>query len=286
MQMAKALHCLESFAHGSGKGTNFHLFVSCNCGILTPCRHRMRDQQGWFTRAGAHSSAEIRAANASDALVDASDCFLVPQSPQHAADSFGAGAAASLEHTAASHTHTATAASHTHTATAASHTHTATAASHTHTASDTQNGFDQFHHACIVSAASELRSAGGDISESHPDVDATSSGNVANDVCGVSRPHDQQQQQESSSTPGSSASSASQSQATALLQSGLLAAMDGLGYDLIASNQSCSSSPPPPSSSSSSSSAAASSSSSTSVAATTSGAISKPPLSLRERMSL
>ncbi len=256
MQMAKALHCLESFAHGSGSCTYFHLFVSCKCGILTRCRHRIRDQQGWFTTSAVHSSAEVCAADASDALVDGSgalvdgsgalvdgsDGSLVPHSPHHAVDSLGADTAASSEHTSASHIHAA---------------------------SDVQNGLDKFHP--------ELRSVGGTISQSHPDVDATSRGNVAIDVCSVSQPHDQQQQQqqqESSSTSGSSESSASQSQHLPLLESGPVAAMDGPGYDLIASDQSYSVS------------SSSSSSSSSSVAATKSGVISKPPLSLRERMSL
>ena len=136
MQMAKALHCLESFAHGSGSCTYFHLFVSCKCGILTRCRHRMRDQQGWFTTSAVHSSAEVCAADASDALVDGNDGSLVPHSPHHAVDSLAADTAASSEHTSASHIHAA---------------------------SDIQNGLDKFHP--------ELRSLGGTISELHPDVD-------------------------------------------------------------------------------------------------------------------
>jgi hypothetical protein len=157
MQMAKALHCLESFAHGSGRYTYFHLFVSCKRGILTRRRHRMRDQQGWFSTSAVHSSAKVCAADASDALVhgsdplvdgsdalvdgsdalvDGSDGSLVPHNQHRAVDSLAADTAASLEHTSASLIHAA---------------------------SDVQNGLDKFHP--------ELSSVGGTISESHPDVD-------------------------------------------------------------------------------------------------------------------
>ena len=85
----------------------------------------MRDQQGWFTTSAVHSTAEVCAADASDALVDGSDASvdgsdgsLVPHSPHHAVDSLAADTAASSEHTSASHIHAA---------------------------SDVQNGLDKFH---------------------------------------------------------------------------------------------------------------------------------------------